>query len=140
MRTCFILALLLSACASPASLLEKQGLFAFPGQDDAIDMLWHGALGEPWAPPTIDWVPGEQCKNLTRPAIPVGNVCAAGIYANGRRSITLVIAPSLSESALVHEIMHAHLESTFGDSDSAHVRPEWADVPLLNEMLRGSGY
>jgi hypothetical protein len=135
-------ALLLAACAPP------EPCTAAPlRQDEVLDLVWSGVLGEEAAAPRIEWVRGEPCKGLRDAAIPLGDTCAAGIYTRGL--VRLVIpshAPRLdrgfgpfSSSAIVHELVHAHMDRATGDPDSRHKVAPWWIVQPVNDMLLADG-
>jgi hypothetical protein len=141
-----LLALMLTACSSSAPPLE---LFE---QAEVLDFVWDGAYSESSAPPSITWVVGEECGEYPVPAIRVGEQCLAGRYLHYERAVELVIPirsqrvdmpyGRFSSSAFSHELMHAHLDNTYGDADPTHklYPEEWEMVQQLNQILSEAGW
>jgi hypothetical protein len=152
------LAVLLAACApTPEELPAPRAYPAAPGQDEALAAVWAVLLGADADPPTIEWVAGEPCPDDYRPGLPpsilvptgAGVMCAPGTYR--RYEVRLVVpVPTpgasvpfgrFSSSAFVHELVHAHLDMTFGSADEGHTEhPEaWPLVTAGNAALRELG-
>ena len=110
---------------------------AFPCQQgythqcEAEALVWNQIMEEPGHPPLVEWVDGEVCKvNSAFHCVPGYN--ALGKYWAGfdvTPWIEIAREPRAPDkiwaSAYVHELMHAHLDNKYNDSDGDHVRAEW---------------
>lgn len=102
-----------------------------PGQDKAIEVVWHGLYGETGEPPPIEWFAGTG-------SLP-GTTDIAGLALAGWKiqvaieSATCVTGEhgeesfdcSIGSSELAHELMHAHTYNRTGDIDALHWRGDW---------------
>lgn len=123
----FILALLLcsAACGGPApgSIM--------PGQPPALGLAKQ-RYAWPWAEPRTEWY--TFLRNDHGQAV-------AGLTPS--QHMIKVVWPGsdrISDSAYLHELLHAAVWQATGHPDTGHSLPVWADVPLLNSRLAAAGF
>lgn len=122
MRKLPLLVLVLSsACGlERPTNLPADGPFGWEdGFEVGAKVLRSGGLLVETTPEDVEWIEG--CILIPDHS---AEGCRTGV-AYGVHEIYLTRRDLVSHSSLVHELLHAALETTLGDPDVDHSRPEW---------------
>jgi hypothetical protein len=118
----------------------------YPGLEQARNIAWQSFAMRTVAPP-VDVVTKLTCRNSPGPTMTgfgcygiCSGQCMAGMERSGPIAVAYVAGQPWSSTALCHEYLHLILESSFGDGDYAHARPEWSvQVPDCVHRLAENG-
>lgn len=143
-----VLALLVGACAPPL----PQNPLATPPQGDllAADIAraaWSERLDAPWLAdaelPAIQWFRGEcleydslekfRFPDLRDAGCPTGNW-----FGGGAHVAHVLVRPTISRSALAHEMLHWALTEVSGDPGD-HTGAIWDQVSEVNAAIQEAG-
>lgn len=89
-----------------------------PGAERATQIAWK-AFGEQGPPPRVEWVG----RSFACPSEP-RNLCV-GTWFPLEDRVVVVTAEKPSETALAHELMHAHFYRLYGLTDHYHSLVDW---------------
>lgn len=106
-----------------------------PGQEKAVDLIWHKVFGQKEKPPRINWVMGRSldCLNgsgfMARWNVNGNNtgMCVSGVYWPDLYLAEVAWEPGTKKfygTALAHELNHARL-GLLGISDPDHRDFSW---------------
>lgn len=110
-----------------------------PRQCTSIDFAWYRVMSETREPPAVEWR-STSCGIEPYPeriAVMHGGQCYDGLYWRWPNVIQLAYTPGseIWETALVHELMHAHLMPGT-DGDPGHlILGHWQLVNFINQEL-----
>lgn len=97
--------------------------------NEAVERAW-AMLGSPGDAPRVHWLAGP-CL------LPDDDDdCSYGRYTASSHEVWLVSAERVTNTALVHELVHASLLLTVGDADAQHESEEWGLVATINQELQ----
>lgn len=110
----------------------------FEGTHDALRYVWRDTYGGNTAElPAFHWVAGDYFQRADDPS---ENLRGTFCRADGQESIWVAWRDGVpSNTALAHELTHAHLLKDQGDADPEHTLPEWSLLPSINAELREVG-
>lgn len=93
---------------------------------------WQVVLGlhdDDYVIPSITWFRG---KCLTWTWLPEPHDCTAGMFFSGEawtgERIEMILAPTIEQSSMAHELLHWALQRRDGDCDDGHHGPEWREL------------
>lgn len=140
MRNWLFVVALLSACGIQDPEVQRGS-----AEERARVIVWHEVLASNWHAPKITWT-YETCPNTpTDPRTAVityaldGSVtCYSGLFWGPFWEGAVAWRGSFSESAYVHELLHAVLWQD-GTEDREHKKEIWARENEINDRLREEG-
>jgi hypothetical protein len=130
--------LLLAGCAEYACHEDRMG------ECHAISVAWDREMKEDVDPPSVEWRM-DRCDaepQVPMEAVVVDGMCYAGLfYENGWKVLVAYTPPDkMSQTALIHELMHAHM-ARLGLYDPEHqMTYYWDWVNRINDELRTDGF
>lgn len=135
--TLFLTSLILAGCGGATCVDEEVGQCA------AESYAWNAMGEKPGTEPSVEWreMACPDHPEIMRNAVVVNGVCYAGLFYPDQWHILVAYTPGLkmSQVALVHELMHAHM-ANLGLSDPNHQMTQyWQQVDVINMQLSGMG-
>jgi hypothetical protein len=89
-----------------------------PGQERAIQLVWHGLFGRSEVPPPIEWVHAPDVDGYRGRTWPAWKIQVAdGTFGDDLQPICL--------TSFAHELMHYSEWLRTGDADPLHFRGNW---------------
>lgn len=137
MKLFIILLAFISACSFPT----------IEDQEWATKIVWNEGYGSTSNPPQIEWFEQDRLNCFERDGRFIGwkpysnsDICVGGLYHDGVNLVQLAHPTNFkfSNSAFAHELWHAYLKCSTGDSDNGHKDPGFGPsgiVTKTNENL-----
>lgn len=109
------------------------------GQAEALAVIWYQTYGLDAAPPRIEWIPQSKLTCwFDEGFIGSDGSCVRGEEFDKGFYIQVAMPShwTISDTALAHELFHAHEWLTKHDQDSSHASPQWT---LSQGMVNQAG-